>query len=61
MKLTTVLTLLACTFFLCAFELYRFNEQSEKMIIKNNYIENGKVTHTKVFTANLSEACIKNN
>jgi hypothetical protein len=46
---------------LCGFQVWRFNEQSQMILIKNNYIENGKVKYTQVFTANLPEACIKNN
>jgi hypothetical protein len=56
-----ILILLVLTMALCGFQVWRFNEQNEKMIIKNNYIENGKVKYTQVFTANLPEACIKNN
>jgi hypothetical protein len=56
-----VLILLILSMLLSTFQVWRFNEQNEKMIIKNNYIENGKVKYTQVFTANLPEACIKNN
>jgi len=61
MKLTTVLTLLACSLIIISFEIWQYREANTKMIIKNSYIENGKVIHTDVFTANLSEQCIKNN
>jgi hypothetical protein len=56
-----VLILLILSMLLSTFQVWRFNEQNEKMIVKNNYIENGKVKYTQVFTANLPEACVGNN
>ena len=44
-----ILILLVLTMALCGFQVWRFNEQNEKMIIKNNFIENGKVVRTTVF------------
>lgn len=55
MKAVLIALILMMT--LCCFEIWQLNESSEKIIIKNNYIEKGKVVSTKVFTANLYKDC----